>query len=140
MTPLVLESCGGDVVLLGKHVWHTVDTLEASVSLASDRLLSDQLGVLATTLRSLDGRPLIASKWCVCLRRAPQLCVIDSSLERKHALHHRRAIREAAASLSASVLHGAESPSDVTSSILSESAAFLVRATPVPAHRVLIRR
>jgi hypothetical protein len=64
MTPLVLDSCGGEVVLLGKHVWHTVDTLEASVSLASDRLLCDQLGALAETLRSLDGRPLIASKWC----------------------------------------------------------------------------
>jgi len=62
---LRLESRGGDVVMLGKRVWHSVDTTAASVSLASDRLLPDQLGELAATLLQLDGRPLIPAKWCV---------------------------------------------------------------------------
>lgn len=63
--PLTLESRGGDVVLVGKHVWHCVHTLEPSTSLASDRMLTDQLDAMADTIRGFEGRPLAPAKWCV---------------------------------------------------------------------------
>ncbi len=80
--PVELESCGGDVVLLGKHVWHTVDTLEASVSLAADRLLADQLRLLGATVRGFEGKPLIPSKWCVaaCMLLLA-CCILDSRVQ-----------------------------------------------------------
>ena len=63
--PVELQSRACDVVVLGKRVWHAVWTTQASISLASDRLLPDQLPELAAALPSFDGMPIIPAKWCV---------------------------------------------------------------------------
>ncbi len=115
------------MVLLGKHVWHTVDTLEASVSLAADRLLTDQLADLAATVQRFDGRPLMPAKWCVHScggAHASRFC--DA------AVLFGRAVREAAASVSANFSRGGDgvvSDDAVTlqRSVLQGCAAFLVR-------------
>ena len=64
--PVELQSRAGDVVVLGKRVWHAVWTTQASISLASDRLLPDQLPELAAALPTFDGMPIIPAKWCAC--------------------------------------------------------------------------
>jgi hypothetical protein len=95
-----IEARAGDVVITAKRVWHAVWTTQASLSLASDRLLPDQLPELAAALPSFDGKPLIPAKWAVC---------------------------EAAASLSAAVLHGTAPPGELASmrATLRGAAAFL---------------
>jgi hypothetical protein len=95
-----IEARPGDVVITAKRVWHAVWTTQASLSLASDRLLPDQLPELAAALSSFDGKPLIPAKWAVC---------------------------EAAASLSAAVLHGTAPSGELASmrATLRGAAAFL---------------
>jgi len=97
VTPLVLDSLGGDCVLLAKGVWHDVETLESSLSLASDRLFADQLAELAHLLPLLDGLPLLPAKW---------------------------AVRECLAAGAAGLL-GDPAASPVAADILGECAAFL---------------
>ena len=55
-----LLSGAGDVVLVAKHAWHCVDTLEASCSMAADRLFDEQIGEgLAASLGRLASQPLV---------------------------------------------------------------------------------
>lgn len=59
------ETAGGDLVLVGKYTWHSVDTLEKSISVTADRVLRDQLDLLPATLKSCADKPLLPSKWAV---------------------------------------------------------------------------
>jgi len=93
-----LQSEAGDVVLVAKHAWHTVYSSKACVSLAADRLFSDQLALLAgESLVRLASQPLIPALHAA--REAAAASLAWSTTQSGSDGHGRRLCRDVAALL-----------------------------------------